>query len=29
MSQIEAGSFSASIAKDTGQVYLWGTGTFG
>ncbi|MFN7880988.1 MAG: hypothetical protein ACK5NI_00640 [bacterium] len=29
MSHIEAGSFSASIAKDSGQVYLWGSGTFG
>ena len=29
MSYIAAGSFSASISKDTGSLYLWGTGTFG
>ena len=29
MNYIAAGSFSASIAKETGSVYLWGTGTFG
>jgi len=29
MSYIAAGSFSASIAQETGSLYLWGTGTFG
>ena len=29
MTYVAAGSFSASIAKETGSVYLWGTGTFG
>ena len=29
MSYVSAGSFSASISKDTGSLYLWGTGTFG
>ena len=29
MKYIAAGSFSASIAKDSGSMYLWGTGTFG
>jgi alpha-tubulin suppressor-like RCC1 family protein len=29
MKYIAAGSFSASIAKDSGSLYLWGTGTFG
>jgi alpha-tubulin suppressor-like RCC1 family protein len=29
MSYIAAGSFSASVSKDTGSLYLWGTGTFG
>ena len=29
MSSIAAGTFSASIAKETGSLYLWGTGTFG
>jgi hypothetical protein len=29
MSYVAAGSFSASISKDTGSLYLWGTGTFG
>ena len=29
MSFIAAGSFSASVALDTGSLYLWGTGTFG
>jgi hypothetical protein len=29
MSYISAGSFSASIALETGCLYLWGTGTFG
>ena len=29
MRYIAAGSFSASIAKDSGSMYLWGTGTFG
>lgn len=26
---IAAGSFSASVAVETGSLYLWGTGTFG
>lgn len=29
MKYIAAGSFSAAIAKDSGSLYLWGTGTFG
>ena len=29
MSYIAAGSFSSSVAKETGSLYLWGTGTFG
>ena len=29
MSYVAAGSFSASIALETGSLYLWGTGTFG
>jgi hypothetical protein len=29
MKFIDAGSFSASIAAESGCVYLWGTGTFG
>lgn len=29
MKFIAAGSFSASISKDQGSIYLWGTGTFG
>lgn len=29
MKTISAGTFSASIAKETGSLYLWGTGTFG
>jgi len=29
MTHIAAGSFSASVAKDTGSLYLWGTGSFG
>lgn len=29
MKYIAAGSFSASVSKDTGSLYLWGTGTFG
>lgn len=29
MKAVSAGSFSASIAKETGSVYLWGNGTFG
>ena len=29
MKYVAAGGFSASIAKETGSVYLWGTGTFG
>jgi alpha-tubulin suppressor-like RCC1 family protein len=29
MKAIAAGSFSASIAAETGSVYIWGTGTFG
>lgn len=29
MKHIAAGSFSASISKETKQLYLWGTGTFG
>jgi len=29
MKSIAAGTFSASIAKETGSLYLWGTGTFG
>ena len=29
MSFICAGGFSASISKETGSLYLWGTGTFG
>lgn len=29
MRYIAAGSFSASIATETGSLYLWGTGTFG
>lgn len=29
MSSVAAGTFSASIAKETGSLYLWGTGTFG
>lgn len=29
MKFVAAGGFSASIAKETGSVYLWGTGTFG
>ena len=29
MNYIAAGSFSASIAKETGSLYLWGHGTFG
>lgn len=29
MKAISAGSFSASIAAETGSVYIWGSGTFG
>ena len=29
MRYIAAGSFSASIAKDSGNMYLWGDGTWG
>jgi X-linked retinitis pigmentosa GTPase regulator len=29
MSYIAAGTFSASVSKDKGELYLWGTGTFG
>jgi alpha-tubulin suppressor-like RCC1 family protein len=29
MKCISAGSFSASIAEESGSLYLWGTGTFG
>lgn len=29
MSQIAAGSFSASVSQETGSLYLWGTGSFG
>jgi len=29
MSYIAAGGFSASISKDAGSLYLWGSGTFG
>ena len=29
MKTIAAGTFSASIAKESGSLYLWGTGTFG
>jgi alpha-tubulin suppressor-like RCC1 family protein len=29
MSYVAAGSFSASISKESGSLYLWGTGTFG
>lgn len=29
MSYIAAGSFSSSIALESGSLYLWGTGTFG
>jgi alpha-tubulin suppressor-like RCC1 family protein len=29
MKYIAAGSFSASISKDQGSIYLWGSGTFG
>ena len=29
MQLIAAGSFSAAVAKDTGSLYLWGSGTFG
>ena len=29
MSFVEAGTFSASIAQNSGSIYLWGTGTFG
>jgi len=29
MCYIAAGSFSASISKEQGSVYLWGKGTFG
>jgi alpha-tubulin suppressor-like RCC1 family protein len=29
MKFVAAGSFSASIAQETGSLYLWGTGTFG
>lgn len=29
MSMIAAGSFSACVSKENGNVFLWGTGTFG
>lgn len=29
MKSIKAGSFSASISHDTGDLYLWGSGVFG
>jgi E3 ubiquitin-protein ligase HERC4 len=29
MCSIAAGSFCASVAQDTGAVYLWGSGSFG
>ena len=29
MRMIAAGSFSASISNDNGELYLWGTGSFG
>lgn len=29
MKSIAAGSFSSSISKEQGSIYLWGTGTFG
>ena len=29
MAYIAACTFSAAVAKDTGSLYLWGTGTFG
>ena len=29
MKYIAAGSFSASISKDRGELFIWGTGVFG
>jgi alpha-tubulin suppressor-like RCC1 family protein len=29
MRKVAAGSFSAAISKDSGDLYLWGTGVFG
>ena len=29
MGSVSAGSFSGAISRDDGQVYIWGTGTFG
>mgnify|MGYP001610281413 CR=1 FL=1 len=29
MKQIAAGSFSASISLDSGDLYIWGSGVFG
>ena len=29
MGKISAGSFSASVSKDAGELYIWGSGPFG
>jgi alpha-tubulin suppressor-like RCC1 family protein len=29
MSYVSAGSFSGSVSKESGSLYLWGTGSFG